>query len=192
MTKKNIPIRLTSAADYAARAQPYNLRLPWKPAVIVLPTTAQHISDAVLCAAQNNVKVQPRGGGHSYAAFGLGGKDGSMIIDLESFQTVSLDANNIATVGGGVRLGNLAVGIYNQRQRALPHGTCPGVGVGGHATHGGFGLSSRAWGLTLDTIVGLDVVLANGSFVHATSTAYPDIYYVSTPTRILLCTTNLH
>ncbi|KAL8954546.1 MAG: hypothetical protein Q9183_007060, partial [Haloplaca sp. 2 TL-2023] len=61
--------------------------------------------------------------------------------------------------------------------RALPHGTCPGVGVGGHATHGGFGLSSRAWGLTLDTIVGLDVVLANGSFVHATSTAYPDVYY---------------
>lgn len=46
-----------------------------------------------------------------------------------------------------------------------------------HASHGGFGLSSRAWGLTLDTIVALDVVLANGSFVHTTSTAHPDLFY---------------
>lgn len=179
LTQKNFPIRLTSSSDFSQLAQPYNLRLPYTPAVIVLPTTVQHISDAVTCAAKYNVKVQPRGGGHSYAAFSLGGQNGAMVIDLQSFQEVSLDANNIAKVGGGVRLGNLAQGIFNQKQRALPHGTCPGVGVGGHATHGGFGLSSRAWGLTLDTIVGLDVVLANGSFVKATSTAYPEIYYVS-------------
>ncbi|CAL8575991.1 hypothetical protein XPA_001885 [Xanthoria parietina] len=177
LTQKNVPIRLASSSDFSQLAQPYNLRLPYTPAVIVLPTTVQHISDAVTCAAKYNVKVQPRGGGHSYAAFSLGGQDGAMVIDLQSFQEVSLDANNVAKVGGGVRLGNLAQGIFDQKQRALPHGTCPGVGVGGHATHGGFGLSSRAWGLTLDTIVGLDVVLANGNFVKATSTAYPDIYY---------------
>ncbi|KAL8725417.1 MAG: hypothetical protein Q9166_007374 [cf. Caloplaca sp. 2 TL-2023] len=177
LTKKNVPIRLASSSDFSQLAQPYNLRLPYTPAVIVLPTTVQHISDAVTCAAKYNVKVQPRGGGHSYAAFSLGGQNGAMVIDLQGFQEISLDVNNIAKVGGGVRLGNLAQGIYDQKQRALPHGTCPGVGVGGHATHGGFGLSSRAWGLTLDTIVGLDVVLANGSSIHATSTAYPDIYY---------------
>lgn len=83
----------------------------------------------------------------------------------------------VATVGGGVRLGNLALGIYAQGERALPHGTCPGVGIGGHATQGGYGHSSRLWGLTLDTIVGLDVVLANGSQIHTTSTKYPDIFY---------------
>ena len=100
-----------------------------------------------------------------------------MIIDLESFQQITVGAGGVAQIGGGVRLGDMALGIFNQSQRALPHGTCPGVGVGGHASHGGFGYDSRLWGLTLDTIVGLDVVLANGSFVHATSTAYPDIYY---------------
>ena len=41
------------------------------------------------------------------------------------------------------------------------------------------GQSSRGWGLTVDTIVGLDVVLANGSLVHANSTAYTDIFWVS-------------
>ena len=80
-------------------------------------------------------------------------------------------------MGSGVRLGNLALAIYNQGQRALPHGSCPGVGVGGHFTHGGYGYSSRTWGLALDTIVAMDVVLANGSNVHTTSSQYTDIFY---------------
>jgi hypothetical protein len=67
--------------------------------------------------------------------------------------------------------------IYNQANRALPHGTCPGVGIGGHSTHGGYGYAGRQWGLALDTIVALDIVLANGSFIHATSSQYPDIYW---------------
>lgn len=101
-----------------------------------------------------------------------------MVIDLESMNSIVLDTTtNIVTVGGGVRLGNLAQGIYDQGKRALPHGTCPGVGIGGHFTHGGFGLDSRLWGLAMDTIVGLDVILANGSSIHATSTQYPDIYW---------------
>jgi FAD/FMN-containing dehydrogenase len=55
-------------------------------------------------------------------------------------------ATGIAKVGGGVRLGNLGVGIFKQGHAALPHGTFPGVGIGGHYTHGGFGYSSRKWG----------------------------------------------
>ena len=53
------------------------------------------------------------------------------------------------------------------------------VGVGGHATHGGFGPSSRRWGLAMDHIVGLDTVLANGTALHASKIEYPDVYYVS-------------
>ncbi len=103
-----------------------------------------------------------------------------MTIDLESFQEISLDANFVAKVGGGVRLGNLAYTIFNQNnsRRALSHGTCPGVGIGGHATHGGFGYSSRNWGLALDSITAMDVVLANGSSIRTTRTSYPDIFYV--------------
>ncbi|MCJ1479383.1 hypothetical protein MMC13_008068 [Lambiella insularis] len=130
-----------------------------------------------MCAGKNNIEVQPKSGGHSYASYSLGGQNGSMVVDLESFQAITVDANGLATVGGGVSLGNMALGIYNRAQRALRHGTYPGVGIGGHALHGGFGYSSRAWGLALDAIVALDVVLPNGSFVHATETAYPQLYY---------------
>ncbi|KAI9715152.1 MAG: hypothetical protein M1812_006131 [Candelaria pacifica] len=178
LTSKNVPISLISSSNYAQLAKPYNLALPYKPAAITLPTTTQHVSDSVSCAASSNTKVQAKSGGHSYASFSSGGKDGSLVVDLEGFQEITVDSStNIAKVGGGVRLGNLAEGIFKQGGRALPHGTCPGVGIGGHFTHGGYGHDSRLWGLALDTIVGLDVVLANGSYVHATSTAYPDIYY---------------
>ena len=103
-----------------------------------------------------------------------------MVIDLEGFQEISVDPGTwIATVGGGVRLGNLALGIFNQSTpRALPHGTCPGVGLGGHATHGGYGHDSRMWGLTLDTIVGLDVVLANGVSGHLLCELFISVTYI--------------
>ncbi|GME28156.1 Glucooligosaccharide oxidase [Neofusicoccum parvum] len=175
--EKDVPIKLTSDADFSTLSKPYNLRLPYNPAVIVIPTTVQHISDAVVCASENNVKVQAKSGGHSYSSFSSGGKDGSMIINLQEFQDVTLDDQGIAKVGGGLRLGNLAQSIYDQGKRALSHGTCPGVGIGGHFTHGGYGYASRNWGLAMDQIVGLDVVLANGSAIHATETEYPEVYY---------------
>ncbi|KAI9853077.1 MAG: hypothetical protein M1838_001578 [Thelocarpon superellum] len=169
----------SSSANFSALSKPYNLRLQYKPTAIALPTTAQQVSDAVVCAAAAGVKVQPKCGGHSYASYSLGGQDGSFVIDLENLQSITVDQNTqIAQVGGGVRLGNLALALYNNGHRAVSHGTCPGVGIGGHFTHGGSGLASRRWGLALDSIVGLDVVLANGTQVYASDESYPDIFYV--------------
>lgn len=178
LTSKNVPYSVTTSSNWNSLVTPYNLRLTYQPAVITLPTTSQHVSDSVTCAATYGLKVQAKSGGHSYASFSSGGQNGSLIVNLQGFQAISVDgATGIATVGGGVRLGNMALGIYNQGKRALPHGTCPGVGIGGHFTHGGYGHASRAWGLALDTIVGLDVVLANGTQIHASSTQYPEIYF---------------
>ncbi|KAH9997457.1 hypothetical protein F4779DRAFT_179250 [Xylariaceae sp. FL0662B] len=177
LTNKGVSIRVASDADWNTFSTTYNLRLPVKPAVVVVPITIQHISDAVICAAENSIKVQARSGGHSYASFSNGGTDGAMVIDLKEFQDIQFVSNNIVRVGGGVRLGNLAVAIYNQAKQALSHGTCARVGVGGHFTHGGYGLSSRAWGLAMDQIIGLDVVMADGGYVHATETENADLYY---------------
>lgn len=179
LAAKNVPVFFATSSGFSQLAQPYNLRLAYTPSVIVVPTEAGQVTDAVLCAAASNVKVQAKSGGHSYASFSSGGQNGSMIIDLQAYQDINVDPEEYyqAKVGAGVRLGDLALSLYNQSQRALPHGTCPGVGVGGHATHGGYGYTSRAWGLTLDHIIAADVVLANGSFVHVSAGEYPDIYY---------------
>ena len=70
----------------------------------------------------------------SYASFSSGGKNGSMVVDLSEFQAITVDAKGEAHIGAGLRLGDMALGLYNQSKRALPHGTCPGVGIGGHAS----------------------------------------------------------
>lgn len=54
------------------------------------------------------------------------------------------------------------------------------------------GQSSRGWGLTLDTIVGVDVVLANGSLAHANATSYTDIFWVSLTHHANTLPTDIH
>ncbi|KAF2280452.1 FAD-binding domain-containing protein [Westerdykella ornata] len=175
----SVPYSIPDSPEYDSLRLPYNLRLQPKPAVIVFPQSIQQISLALKAASEAGLKVQARSGGHSYASFGLGGKDGSMVIDLREFQDVEtlneyVDPSTgeflrgvVAKVGGGARLGNMARKLFQQGKRALPHGTGSGVGIGGHSTLGGYGYVSRAWGLALDRIVAVDVVLADGRVLHA-------------------------
>ena len=59
--------------------------------------------------------------------------DGFVIIDMSNFVQISVDPTTfIATIGPGNRLGDVALSL-NNAGRALPHGTCPYVGMGGHS-----------------------------------------------------------
>ncbi|KAF9042491.1 glucooligosaccharide oxidase [Panaeolus papilionaceus] len=162
---------------YANASAPFNLRFSWKPAAVTYPRSAQDISDILKISTEHGLSVSARSGGHSYIANALGGKDGAVVVDLSLLNTMQVDpSTNLATIGTGNTLGDLALAL-NANGRAMPHGTCPYVGVGGHSGHGGFGLSSRAWGLTLDTIESLEVVLANGDIVTASSESHPDLFW---------------
>lgn len=80
-----------------------------------------------------NFQVVARSGGHSYIANGLGGKNGSFVVDMSNFNTISVNtSSNVATIGSGNRLGDVALAL-NNKGRAMPHGTCPYVGIGGHS-----------------------------------------------------------
>jgi FAD/FMN-containing dehydrogenase len=67
--------------------------------------------------------------------------------------------------------------MHEAGHRAMPHGTCPQVGLGGHATIGGLGPSSRLWGTALDQIVELEVVLADSTIVRCSDVQNPDIFW---------------
>jgi hypothetical protein len=71
-----------SSSDFPSASEAFNQRLAYKPAAIAYPTDANQIAQLVQIGAQNNVSVTARSGGHSYAALGLGGKDGSLISAL--------------------------------------------------------------------------------------------------------------
>ncbi|RKF54679.1 Berberine bridge enzyme-like 15 [Erysiphe neolycopersici] len=167
-----------NSPDWATLSSPYNLRLPYVPKVITIPKVSSEVSASIRCATKFQLKVQAKGGGHSYGSFSSGGKDGSLIISMENFSDIIVDQTTfIAKIGTGQRLGNVALALYSQGKRAIPHGTCSSVGIAGHALHGGYGLSSRNWGLTIDHIVGMNVILADGQEIFASEDSNPDIFF---------------
>ncbi|PPQ74535.1 hypothetical protein CVT24_000103 [Panaeolus cyanescens] len=169
---------LTSTdSGYASASAAFNRRYTFKPAAVTYPRNTQDVSTIVKISAQYNYSVAARSGGHSYIANALGGKDGAVVVDLSLLNTVKVNSSSkVATIGTGNRLGDVALAL-NNNGRAMPHGTCPYVGIGGHSGHGGFGFASRAWGLTLDTIQSLEVVLANGTIATASTSNYPDLFW---------------
>ncbi|KAH8732342.1 hypothetical protein GQ44DRAFT_745576 [Phaeosphaeriaceae sp. PMI808] len=163
---------------YASAVKPFNIRLPFKPAAYAVPSTVQHVQDAVSCGVKNSVKVTAKSGGHSYGAHGLGGEDGHLVLDMRQFKSVTVDQKaHTAVVGSGGRLGNIATALYNQGKQAMSHGTCPGVGVGGLTLHGGYGLISRLKGLTLDNLISAQVVLHNSTVVTASATENAELFW---------------
>ncbi|KAL4889429.1 hypothetical protein BDV59DRAFT_210350 [Aspergillus ambiguus] len=148
--------------DYRRLTQPQNSNYEAHPEVVVLPLSTEQVSRSVKCVAdeKGNIKLSPRGGGHSYAAYSF---SGHVLLDPSHMKNISIDDEKMeATVQFGQTLGPLATAI-GKKGYALPHGTCPTVGVAGHALGGGWGFPSRKWGWLVDRIVELEIVDINGS-----------------------------
>ncbi|OAQ98680.1 hypothetical protein LLEC1_07369 [Akanthomyces lecanii] len=158
--------------------KPYNLDVPVKPIAVFRPDNAADVAAAVKCAGQSSVHVQAKSGGHSYANFGLGGGDGGLMIDLQHLNKFSMNNETWqATFGSGFLLGDLDKQLHANGNRAMAHGTCPGVGIGGHATIGGIGPSSRMWGTALDHVLEVEVVTADGKIQRASKTQNSDLFW---------------
>ena len=154
----------------------YNLDVKTTPAAVTYPKTTAQVAAIVKVAVENGLKVQPRSGGHSYANFSC--PDRGILVDLKHFKQYSIDTTTWrATVGAGTALGDLTKSMYNSHQRAMAHGVCPQVGIGGHATIGGLGPSSRLWGAALDHVEEVEVVLADSSIVCASETQHSDLFW---------------
>ncbi|KAL0566713.1 hypothetical protein V5O48_015292 [Marasmius crinis-equi] len=164
-------------SNYDAARNTYNRRFSFSPAAIAYPNSPDDVSKIIQIGARNQLQVVPRSGGHSFISNGAGGKDGALIVDLSNMSQIALDSSShIATIQTGNRLGDVAINL-NGAGRALPHGVCPFVGIGGHSAFGGWGLTSRMWGLTLDTIKAINTVFANGTTARITADNFPDLFW---------------
>ncbi|TQS32800.1 hypothetical protein Golomagni_06872, partial [Golovinomyces magnicellulatus] len=162
----------------AAWVKPYNLEVPVAPIAVIRPNTADEVAKSIQCAIDAGIKVQAKSGGHSYANFGLGGDGGGLMIDLKNLNSFKMNTDNWqATFGAGFRLGELDKQLHANGKRAMPHGTCPGVGIGGHATIGGLGPSGRMWGGALDQVVEVEVVTADGKIQRANEKQNSDLFW---------------
>ncbi|KDN34598.1 hypothetical protein RSAG8_12297, partial [Rhizoctonia solani AG-8 WAC10335] len=171
-------VLIPSSTGYnTSRLANINARISYFPAAIVFPNTAQDVQKYIKCGASSGVAVVGRSGGHSYASYGVGGKDGSLVIDLSKMKAVAVDASGSAQIQTGNRVGEIAQKLWDNGQRALPHGVCPYVGSGGHTAFGGFGPFSRYAGLLHDHVTSAEIVLANGTLTTASATENPDLFW---------------
>ncbi|KAF5020130.1 hypothetical protein F66182_7841 [Fusarium sp. NRRL 66182] len=175
LAERAVPYVPRNSTQWTQEARPYNLRLAYIPAAIVIPTTTEHIQDAVRCGSLHGVRVSARSGGHSYGSFGYGGEDGHLVVVLDAMDRVTLNKDMSCNIQAGARLGHVATELFKLDQRAIPHGTCPGVGIAGHALHGGYGFASRTYGLTSDTLIGATIILANGTSRYTADWEMPEL-----------------
>lgn len=166
-------IAVPGQALYARIRAPYNADYAAvRPLAVVRPRDAADVSRVVRWSAQTGVPIVARSGGHSYVG---GSTSHGVVVDLAHLSGMTV-ASGRASVGAGTRLGLLYTGLA-ARGVAIPAGTCPSVGIGGHTLGGGFGLASRAWGLAADNVVSLHIVTADGRVLTADSTNHPDLFW---------------
>ncbi len=147
-----------------------------RPALIAQPTGTADVRAAVDFAREyDNLLLAVKCGGHS--ASGKSTCDGGMMIDLSAFRDVRVDPEaRKAWVTGGSLLGELDHESMAY-DLVTPMGTVSHTGVGGLVTGGGFGRVARRFGLSVDSLTGVDVVTADGQFRRANKHENPDLYW---------------
>ncbi|CAI0545878.1 unnamed protein product [Linum tenue] len=156
----------------------FNTSAAPKPIVIVTPQTTSHIQAAISCSHKHRLHLRVRGGGHDYEGLSYVASRPFFILDLINLSSVKVDvAARTAWIQAGGTIGELYYQIGTQTTTlAFPAGVCPTVGVGGHFSGGGYGLSLRKFGLAADHIVDAHLVDVKGK-VHNRASMGEDLFW---------------
>jgi len=162
-------------ALYDEARKVYNAMIDRRPALIARCVDTADVIAAVNFGRENRLTVAVRGGGHNGPGFGT--CDDGLVIDLSRMRGIRVDPSaSTVRVEGGCVWGDVdhathAFGL------AVPCGFIASTGVGGLTLGGGIGYLSRKYGLTIDNLLGVDMVLADGSFVTASAEENTDLFW---------------
>jgi len=166
---------LPGAEGYDSARAVLNPTINKFPALIVQPAGASDIMNAVTFARERNLLLAVKCGGHSFA--GKSTCQGGMQIDLSTYRNARIDVDSrTAYIAGG----SLLAALDNEAMAqglVTTAGTVSHTGVGGLTLGGGFGRLARRFGLALDNVTGIDIVTADGKFLHADANEHPDLFW---------------
>ena len=147
---------------------------PASPRIIVKCATFNDVRLALGWAHEHGWPMTCRSGGHSTAGYSL--NDG-MILDVAGINGIGIDtAAGTARIGAGAQFGpiNSTLDLYGLH---VPGGGCPTVGVAGYMQGGGYGFTSREFGMNCDNVVEVTVMLADGSLVVASDKENKELFW---------------
>jgi len=168
---------ITGAQDsgYDEARAVHNAMIDKRPAIVVRCGSPEEVARCIAFGREHSLPVAVRGGGHNGG--GLGSVDDGIVIDLGGMADVAVDPDsNTVSVGGGATWSQVDLATA-EHGRVTPSGIISTTGVGGLTLGGGIGHLTRGFGLTIDNLIGADVVLADGSQVHASATEHPDLFW---------------
>ncbi len=145
-----------------------------RPAAIVSVASADDVARTIAFARAHQQTFAVRSGGHSYGGWSTG--DG-LVIDTRAMAAVgTVSSNGAVTIGPGAQLIDVYTGLASQNA-TISAGSCATVGFGGMALGGGHGLTSRAFGLTIDAIRSVEIVTADGAVHHCDEATDSDLFW---------------
>ena len=146
-----------------------------RPALIVQCSGAADVVDAVNFAREQNLTLSIKGGGHNVAGNAV--NDGGLVIDLSQMRSVRVDpSTHTVRAEGGATWGETdrETQLFGL---AVPGGVVSTTGIAGLTLHGGVGHLRRKHGLSIDNLISVDIVTADGQLQTASATENDDLFW---------------
>jgi FAD/FMN-containing dehydrogenase len=146
-----------------------------RPTAIAKVADATDVAIAIEVAREAGLELAVRAGGHSMA--GHGTSDGGIVIDMSALRSLDIDPRaRTAWAGGGLTAGEYTAATA-RHGLATGFGDAASVGIAGITLAGGVGFLHRKLGLTIDSLLGAEVVTADGRLVRTDSEREPDLFW---------------
>ncbi len=146
-----------------------------RPALIVQCTGAADVVDAVNFAREHDLLLSIKGGGHNVAGNAV--NDGGLVIDLSQMRGVHVDPSTRTVRAEGGALWGDCDRETQLHGLAVPGGVVSTTGVAGLTLHGGVGHLRRKHGLSIDNLLSVDIVTADGQLRRASATENEDLFW---------------
>ena len=161
--------------NYEEAILSWNRAIKSRPRVILYCFNEDDVIDAIKLVKENNLEFRIRSGGHSYEGYSTG--DDLIVIDISNLKEVNIDEENkIVTFGGGIR-NEEAYEALGRRNYPFPGGGCPTVGIVGLILGGGWGYSSRYFGLAADSLLEATIINSDGQKIICSKDKNLDLFW---------------
>jgi len=146
-----------------------------RPSLIIRATSAADVARAVSFARGSGLELAVRSGGHSGA--GHSATDGGLLLDLAGLDGIDLDpASRTVWAGAGLTAAALTTAL-DAHGLVIGFGDTGSVGIGGITLGGGSGFLVRAHGLTIDNLLAVELVTADGEIRLVDEGSDPELFW---------------